>query len=284
MAFCTNCGAQVAGAFCNQCGTPAGSPAATPPPSVPQAPPQPPAQAVWGAPAAAPAIAPAPARKTNPIVWVLVILLGLFVLGGIAVVGAGIFVVHKARQAGLDPELLRSNPGLAVSKMVAAANPDVEVLKTDDSAGTITLRNRKDGKVITLSFDQIRGGNFSMRAFDESGKAATVEFGGNVKLPSWVPDYPGSKPVATFAARGDSSDEQGEAGNFSFTTPDSPAKIISYYQDKLHELGMKAEFTAGAATGGMIVAADDDNTRSMQIVVGGGENETTVNVTYGRKR
>jgi nitrate reductase NapE component len=282
MAFCTSCGAQVTGAFCNQCGTPAGHPAATPASSAPQAPPPPPAQAVWTTPAAAPA-AP-PTRKTSPLIWVLVIVLGLFVLGGIAVVGAGIFVVHKARQAGLDPELLRSNPGLAVSKMVAAANPDVEVLKTDDSAGTITLRNRKDGKVITLSFDQIKGGNFSMRAFDESGKAATVEFGGNAKLPSWVPEYPGSKPVATFAAKGDSADEQGEAGNFSFTTADSPAKVISYYQDKLHELGMKAEFTAGAATGGMIVAADDDGTRSMQVVVGNGENQTTVNVTYGRKR
>jgi hypothetical protein len=301
MAFCTNCGAQVTGAFCNQCGTPAGRPAAaSPPPAVaPQAPPPPPPQAAWTPPAAAPppvqpawtgpAAAPAPApapvsRGTSPLVWVLVIVLGLFVLGGIAVVGAGYFVVHKARQAGFDAELLSRNPGLAVSKMIAAANPDVEVLKTDDGAGTITLRNRKDGKVITLSFDQIKNGKFSMRAFDENGKAATVEIGGNVKAPSWVPEYPGSNPVATFAAKGDSDGDRGEAGNFSFTTKDSPAKVIAFYQDKFQGLGMKAEFTAGGTVGGMIAASDPDEARTMQVIVGGSDDETTVNVTYGRKR
>jgi hypothetical protein len=283
MAFCTNCGAQVTGAFCNQCGTPAGRPAAaSPPPAVaPQAPPASPPQAAWTGPAPAPAPV---ARGTSPLIWVLVIVLGLFVLGGIAVVGAGYFVVHKARQAGLDADLLRTNPGLAVSKMIAAANPDVEVLRTDDSAGTITLRNRKDGKVVTLSFDQLRNGKFSMRAFDENGKAATVEIGGNVKLPSWVPEYPGSTAVATFAAKGDSDGERGEAGNFSFTTKDGPAKVIAFYQDKFRELGMKTEFTAGANTGGVIAASDADDARTLQVIVGGGSGETTVNVTYGRKQ
>ena len=225
-----------------------------------------------------------PVRRTSPLVWVLVILLGLFVLGGIAVVGTGYFLVHKARQAGFDPELMQKNPGLAVSKMIAAANPDVQVLKTDDSAGTITLRNRKDGKVITLSFDELKNGKFSMKAFDEEGKAATVEFGGDVKLPSWVPDYPGSKPVATFAARGDSAGDQGEAGNYSFTTHDDAAKVMAFYQDKFKELGMKSEYTASGTNGGMIAGADEANQRTMQVIVGGGSDETTVNVTYGRKK
>ncbi len=291
MAFCTNCGAQVNGAFCPQCGTPIGRPAAAqapvvspqaaPPPPPPAAAPVPPQQA-WGAPAAAPA--PAPVRGTSPLVWVLVILVGLFVLGGIAVVGTGYFLVHKARQAGLDPELLQKNPGLAVSKMIATANPDVQVLKTDDAAGTITLRNRKDGKVVTLSFDELKNGKFSMKAFDEEGKAATVEFGGDVKLPSWVPEYPGSKPVATFAARGDSSGDQGEAGNYSFTTHDGTAKVMAFYQDKFKELGLKSDLTATGGNGGMVVGSDDATQRSMQVIVGSNSDETTVNVTYGRKR
>jgi hypothetical protein len=260
----------------------------------PQAAPPPPPQQAWGAQAQAgpqpawtgPEAAPVPAatRKTSPLIWVLVILLGLFVLGGIATVGAGYFLVHKARQAGLDPELMQRNPGLAFSKLIAAANPDVEVIRTDDSAGTITLRNRKDGKVITLSFDDLKNGKFNMRAFDENGKSATVEFGGDVKLPVWVPEYPGSKPVATFAAKGDSNDEQGEAGNFSFTTSDGAEKVVSFYQDKLRDQGLKAEFTATGGEGGMIVAANEDNTRSMQIIVGKSDNQTSVNVTYGRKR
>ncbi len=261
-------------------------PQAPPPQAPPQqawgAPPQAAPQPAWTGPAAAPA--PVVTRKTSPLIWVLVILVGLFVLGGIAIVGAGYFVVHKARQAGLDPELMQRNPGLAFSKLIAAANPDVEVLKTDDSAGNITLRNRKDGKVITLSFDDLKNGKFNMRAFDENGKSATVEFGGDVKLPAWVPEYPGSKPVTTFAARGDSNDEQGEGGNFSFTTSDAAEKVVAFYQDKLREQGLKAEFTASGGEGGMVVASNEDNTRSMQIIVGKSDNQTSVNVTYGRKR
>jgi hypothetical protein len=42
------------------------------------------------------------ARKTSPIVWILVIVLGFFVLGGVAVVGMAAYVAHRARQAGLE--------------------------------------------------------------------------------------------------------------------------------------------------------------------------------------
>jgi hypothetical protein len=111
MAFCTTCGATVNGAFCNQCGTPVSAPsggAQAPPPQQPAPGMTPPP----GAAAAAPVVVK---RGTSPIVWVLVIVLGLFVFGILAVVGTGFFVFHKARQAGLDPELLRRNPGLAVS-------------------------------------------------------------------------------------------------------------------------------------------------------------------------
>jgi hypothetical protein len=38
------------------------------------------------------------ARKTSPIVWILVIFLGLMVLGGVAVVGTVAYVAHRARQ------------------------------------------------------------------------------------------------------------------------------------------------------------------------------------------
>jgi len=36
--------------------------------------------------------------------------------------------------------------------------------------------------------------------------------------------------------------------------------------------------------GGMIVAADENTDRSLTAIIGGSSGETTVNVTYGRKR
>jgi hypothetical protein len=98
MPFCTMCGANVTGAFCSQCGTPA--PGAAAPPPQPAAAYPPAAAAPYPQPVAPGAI-PA-ARKTSPIVWVLVIVLGLFLLGGMAVAGFVAFVAHRVHQAGVS--------------------------------------------------------------------------------------------------------------------------------------------------------------------------------------
>jgi len=98
MPFCTICGANVTGAFCSQCGTPApGAAAPTPQPAAAY----PPAEAAPYAQPGAPGVPPA-ARKTSPIVWVLVIVLGLFLLGGMAVAGFVAFVAHRVHQAGVS--------------------------------------------------------------------------------------------------------------------------------------------------------------------------------------
>jgi len=229
-------------------------------------------------------MAPAP-RQTSPLVWVLVIILGLFVLGFIGVVGTGYFLVHKARQAGFDPALMSRNPGLAVAKLVTAVNPDAEVIRTDDAAGTITVRDRTNGKVLTFSFDDVRNGKFNMRVEGEDGKTAAVEVGSaNAKLPSWVPAYPGSTAQGTFSITGSSSDGSGEGGNFTFTTPDSPSKVMAFYQDKAKELGMTANLNTNTADGGMLIAAGEDNQRTLTVVVGKGSPDTTVNLTYTVKK
>jgi len=228
-----------------------------------------------------------PVKKgLSPIVWILIIVGGLFVFGCIAVVGAGLFVVNKVRQAGVDPDLWRRNPGLAVSKMIAATNPNVEVVNTDDGKGTITLRDKKTGKVVTMNFDEARNGKFTFSAEGDDGKTATMEFGAGstLKLPSWVPEYPGSKPQGTFSARGDDGSGQGEGGMFTFTTHDDPAKVMQYYQDKGKDMNMKSNIAANRADGGMLILADEDSKRSLQITIGKGSDGTSVAVTYALKK
>jgi len=230
MAFCTKCGAAVSGAFCVQCGTPA---AATPGQALPAQPYTP--QAPTAAPVASPAPVAAPAaRKTSPIVWVLIIILGFFVLGGLGIAGIVWLGIHRVHQAG-------------------------------------------------LSFDRSRDGGLAITARGADGKPATVEFGTSVgKLPSWVPEYPGSKSQSTFSIRG-SGQGEGEGGNFTFTTSDSPSKVLSFYQDKCKDVGMKVNLSTTGGEGGMIIATDDGEKRSLTVVVGGSAGQTTVNVTYGMK-
>jgi len=271
MAFCTNCGAEITGAFCKQCGTPAGAASAPVPPPPPVM-------------AAAPVVGAAPVqRKTSPLVWVLVIILGLFVLGAIGVVGTGLFLVHKVRQAGFDPELMQRNPGLAISKMVASANPDVDVLNTDEGSGKITVRDRKTGKVVTMTFDDAKNGKFSFSAQGDDGKTASLEIGaGADKLPSWVPAYPGAKVEGTFAMNGNG--DQGNGGSFGFSTSDAADKVISFYQDKCKELGLNVKMTTHTNEGGMIMAADGGETRTVQAIVSSSSGQTKVQVIYGMKK
>src|ERR1051325_618319 len=228
MAFCTQCGASVEAAFCTRCGTAAG-----------QAQQQ-----------------PAPRRKTSPIAWVLVAVLCLFGMGLIGLLGAGAFVLHKARRAGVDAELFRTNPGLAIGKMIAATHPALEVVDTDGDAGVVTLRDRHSGKRFTITFDDARQGRFSLRAVGDDGRSGSVEFGEGARLPSWVPRYPGSSPTPVFSARGDSDHGAGEAGDFTFDTDDPPSKVLEFYKGKARELGM--EIHNVDIGDGLSLAASDD--------------------------
>lgn len=281
MAFCTTCGAKVSGAFCTQCGTPISAagqqpPAPAAPPPV-QAPPfvQPPP---YQSSAAAP---PPPAmpvrRKTSPIVWILIIILGLFVLGAIGVVGAGMFVMHKVHEAGIDPDLWHRNPGLAASKMIAAFNPNIEVLHVNEGDNTITLRDKRSGRQWTMTFDDVQHGRFHMNMRGDNG--ANLEIGGDAsKIPSWIPAYPGSKPEVAITG----SSDQGEGGTFAFKTSDSPQEVMKFYQDKINELGLKTNLVANTPDGGTIAAAEE-NGRSLNVTVSASGGQTEVTVVYGRK-
>ncbi|MBI4911053.1 MAG: hypothetical protein HY820_46015 [Acidobacteria bacterium] len=226
------------------------------------------------------------ARKTNPIVWVLVVVAGFIVLSGLGVLGISYFAYHKAKQAGFDPDLMSRNPGLAVSKILATVNPDLDIVKTDEAAGIITVRDKKTGQTATMTFDEVRkGGKFRVTTEGEGGEKATMEVGGEGKLPSWVPNYPGSTANPQFTIKSAASDASGEAGSVTFSTSDPPSKVMSFYEHKIKELGMKVNLTTSGGEGGMVVAADETNHRGLTIIVAAGGSEGTgVNLTYTTKK
>jgi hypothetical protein len=239
-------------------------------------------------------------KKTSPIVWILVGLGAFFLLIMIAVVGAGFFVVHKAKQAGLDPDLMRRNPALATVKLAAALNPDIEILDINEDRGMVNVRDKKSGKTYTVNLEDAKKGKFS---FQEDGKPpvtittsgdkdGTVEIksadgnmkiggGQAVKVPTWMPDYPGSTPIGTYTAK--SAD--GEIGNYTFKTSDSIDKVSSFYEEGLKSAGLKASSTIskdGANSGG-IVSGENDS-KSATVVFGTEGGQTTVNVTFKTKK
>jgi hypothetical protein len=266
MAFCTNCGATVSDAFCSQCGAAVSG-------GIPQTPPAP------DTPAAMQGTVPAK-RRIGPLGWILIIVLGMFLLGMLAVVGGGFFVYHKARQAGVDPELMRSSPTLAMSKLMAAVNPDVEVLSVDEGRGLITLKQKSTGKTVTMNFEDVKRGKIVFKEEGGEGGKATMEFGASSdELPAWIPTYPGAKTEGAVAMTGD----EGKGGTFHFITRDEAAKVIAFYRDGLKQGGMNVTSNE-SGEGGSVIGRDDAAGRTVAVTINPESGQTAVNVTFGTKK
>jgi hypothetical protein len=204
------------------------------------------------------------------VVWILLAIAGVVVLGIVGVVAAGVYFVK--------------HPGTAMAKIIQAGNPNIEVLDTDTGSQTLRVRDRRTGKEFTLSFDDVKNGRLKMSATGENGEVANVEIGGGEgKLPKWVPAYPGAKAQGNITAKGEDANGMGEGGVVTFTTSDSPSKVQEFYLQKIRELGMTVNVSATGDSGSLIVGQDEGEQRTLHVLVAGGS-ETTITVTFGRKR
>jgi hypothetical protein len=223
---------------------------------------------------------PPAAKKSNVLLWILVGVGGFFALILIVLVAGGLFIAHKVKQAGVDPGLFQRNPALAATKLMTTMNPDIEFVSVDEGRQEITLREKKSGKTYIISYDDARRGRFNsdggMRVKSAEG---TFQVGGDAKVPTWVPDYPGSNPKSAFSARG----AAGQSGNFSFDTDDSPDRVAKFYRDEFDTSGLKVTSvttSSGRDNGQMLTAQDEHKHRTINVIIGGHTNETGVNVTY----
>lgn len=280
--------------------------------STPSVSPQPPA----GGPPAAP---PAKSSGLKIFLWILGIFAGLGVLVIVAIVAIGLFVVHKAKQAGFDPELMKKNPVLAVAKLSVAANPDTEMISSDDSSGTIIVRDKKTGKTSTMKVDpdtqtmtvtDDQGKTVTMKLdsrtnrlviTDDKGKTATITANaqagnleiksdeGNFKMgtnadkpPDWVPVYPSADVKPTFSASANGE----QTASYTFTTKDAVDKVLSYYESNLKTSGMKTSNTisnSNGKTAGMASGSSDNDKRTVLVTATTEDDGTHVNVTFSSK-
>lgn len=242
---------------------------------------------------------PAGPKKTSPWIFVLIGCAGLIVIAGVAAVALGVFAVHKAREAGIDPDLMREKPALAAAKLIAAANPDVEVIAVDENTERITFREKSTGKTVTLNLDQVKQGRISFESeeggevtLESSGEGAmtvtspegTMQMGSaaSATLPAWLKAYPGS------ASQGVVSSEtaDGRSGTVAFQTKDSAEAAVKFYRQALESAGLKVTTMqeSGAAAGGMVNGESEDGKRSAAVIITSGENGVSIHVTFQEKK
>ena len=234
------------------------------------------------------------AKKTSVWVWILGGLAIFFFAITLTCGVIGYMGMRMIKNAGFDSELMKSNTGLAMAKMATAMNPDYETVKTNDREGTIVVREKSTGKIITMKFDPATK---KMVVIDNDGKQAsvtidntgftaksgdgTVKFGGTAdSAPAWVPVYPGSAPQNTMSA----NSADGSQNTFTFKSNAAADKILAYYSDQLKSAGFTIGMTANTGQGGMLQASDDGKKRTIIVSVGTSAEGTQTSITAVEKK
>ncbi len=245
--------------------------------------------------AAAPAqpTAPAPQKKgISPLIWILGGCGGLLVIVAIVVAVAGYWGVHKLKGYA---ESAKKNPAVFAAKLAVAANPDLEVVSSDDESGTVTIRNKKTGEEITMNAADIKNGRLKFK--NEKGEEVTFEGSGEkgkeglrIKsdkgsmtfgnaaaeaMPAWVPAYPGAKVMASTRER----TVDGLKGTASFQTGEAAATVLDHYESELKGSGFAVERTSAGGMGS-VHAKGDDGKRTVTVTAVAIGNLTQVTVEY----
>ena len=227
-----------------------------------------------------------PSKKAN---------LAFYIGGGCLILVVLVLVTCSvaARSCG---HLLSSNP-VVLGRIIAAANPNLDVIDVNEAKGTIKVRDKnsnktfylnlsdakrgrieivdEDGKGVRISGD---GGNGRIEVSGEDGEKAVVNLGAGSQQGGWVPTYPGAKTLNSMNA------EKGgiQSGVYTFQTSDSPQQVLDFYKDKLKADGfMVSNENSVANHMDSLQLAKGDQAVSFVVTYQG--DKTTVVVTYGAK-
>jgi hypothetical protein len=248
----------------------------------------------------APPPAAPPAKKTSPLVWILVGCGGLILICGIA---AAVVVYWGAHKIKGYAQQAQKNPAVFAAKMAAAANPDLEVVSSDDDSGTVTIRNKKTGETLTMNAEDIKKGRLSFK--DEKGKEVVFDAhtkpgkegltissndgsmsfgsGSEAEIPGWVPRYPGAEVQATHLAKNGSEVN----GGFMAKPSEAPAEVAAYFEKELKSKGFAVQRSSFEQDGKMTVilaGTADGGNRTVNVTVATGEESgSQVHVIYGTK-
>ena len=104
-------------------------------------------------------------------------------------------------------------------EMIAAMNPDIEVVDRDAGNGKVTIRNKQTGETVTVDLDDIKPGQDqlpvrataratlnldqqtgTMKIQGEGDDGGTLSFGGDTAPAQLGPSYPGATSEGVYNA------------------------------------------------------------------------------------
>lgn len=261
-----------------------------------------------------PQSAPSPAKKgLSPLAWIAIIVGGVLVVCVIGAVVVGVFIWRAGSRAIQEAtgtssfselaERMQDNPARTVAETMIRMNPELEAIETDEDAGTITVRQKSSGEVVTLSFADIAEGRMNISTADGeivvdasggeqggitlSGPDGQTRIGGAASLddlPDWVPSYPGGTDLQVpYQTTTDGS----LSGALSGETTDDVDTVIAYYRGQFEADGytVNGESLTRTADGafGVLSAQLGDGERTLSVTAVGQPDATRIMLNYGAK-
>nr|WP_320131878.1 hypothetical protein [uncultured Holophaga sp.] len=224
-----------------------------------------------------------PPRKSKTLWWVLggcgvVVLLAI-----IAIVIIAALVGRKIAAAG-------KNPAVAAAELAIRANPDLDLVGTDYDKGTITIRDRKSGEVITLDASEAQKGQVRFRNAKGEGLKlsgaegkvhlqtekgeATLGAGAVTPAPDWVPSYPGASAEGLMDATVNKVRQRSVVQK----TGDSVQTVQDFFEAGLKAQGFSVS-SARIGEGGLVTGKDRAHQRAVTVLIRRQDKETTVSVS-----
>lgn len=156
-------------------------------------------------------------KGLHPLAWVGIGCGGLTLIGLIVIGLISWFAYTKVKE-------LARNPAKASAELMVQANPDIEKVSENETAGEMTIRVKSTGEEITLKYNELANGKISIK--DKDGNISVLGQGDLSKVPAWVPRYPGIADEATSFQVENSGKH---SGVLSGTTSDSVDAIKNFY-------------------------------------------------------
>lgn len=220
------------------------------------------------------------------------LLLLTMVAGGLL----GMKACQKIKEVAGDLDF-EKNPTKAAALIALRMNPDLEVITVNDGTGEVTVKEKKSGDIITMSFDDIAQGKFTIKnakgetvTMDASNaekqgvvvtgpEGQTVIGGSQSAPPDWVHLYPGSTHA------GGMRNEKGSSinGSYAMETTHNNETVSKHYGDQLKAAGYETSVTATQTADGvmtMINATKDEGRRTQTVLIQTLDGKTHIALSY----
>ena len=174
-----------------------------------------------------------------------------------------------------------------MARVIAAANPDIELLEASDDDGIVRFRNTETGEEFEFSYEDIEEGRFT---FTADGETASIDFDGSQEegsgsvtitsdegtttftassergdYPDWVPVYPGAATQGNYTTE----TPEARAGAYSFEVEEEVDVVLDFYANAFEAAGLEIKSRTTMPTGAMLAAETPDGARNATLSLSG---------------